>query len=50
MLKELKLFVGILIKSGPYLYGLYKQQKQDDKVVELLESSFLIRDLVSTAE
>ncbi len=50
MLKGLKLFLNALINAGPILYGIYNKGKQEKKIIELLESCFLLRDLIETAE
>ena len=50
MLEGLKIFLNALINAGPKLYGLYRKERQEEKIIELLESCFLLRDLVQTAE
>jgi len=50
MLEGLKIFLNALITAGPELYGLYRKGNQEEKIIELLESYFLLRDLVQAAE
>lgn len=50
MLKELKSLITGLISAAPALVKIYEQKRQDEKLVELMESAFLLRDLVNTAE
>lgn len=50
MLKELKSLITALIGAAPALVKIYEQKRQDEKLVELMESAFLLRDLINTAE
>ncbi|QIB50366.1 hypothetical protein [Pseudomonas sp. OIL-1] len=50
MLKELKSLITALIGAAPALVKIYEQKRQDKKLVELMESAFLLRDLINTAE
>lgn len=50
MLKELKSLITGLISAAPALVKIYEQKGQDEKLVELMESAFILRDLINTAE
>jgi hypothetical protein len=50
MLQELKAMLGVLTKAAPALYAIYKREQKNEKIVELQESVFLIRDLIITAD
>jgi len=50
MIESLKFFLNALISAVPKLYGLYNKGRQEDKIIELLESCFILRDLIQTAE
>ncbi|MCP4987731.1 MAG: hypothetical protein GY928_17240 [Colwellia sp.] len=50
MLDGLIKFSNALCNALPKLYGLYKQRKHDEKIVELFECFFIMGDLVETAD
>jgi hypothetical protein len=50
MIEGLKFFLNALINAGPKLYGLYNKERKEEKIIELLESCFILRDLIQTAE
>jgi hypothetical protein len=50
MLKELKSLLVGLSSAAPFLIKIYKEKRQDEKILELMELFYLIRDLIKTAE
>ena len=50
MFDGIKLFLSTLISAVPKLYEFYKKEQQEDKILELLECYYLLRDIIGTAE
>lgn len=50
MLNGLIKFLNALVNALPKLYGLYKKGCHEDKIIELLESYFILGNLIETGD